>query len=684
MKFILASLFFLALVFENCDGLFGSPTGKNKAQTGFFRDLDTDENGKISMDEVRSFVGDTGGNALDEIGEISRAVENVFSNLDEDSDKTVKVEEFSGYIQHLGALLSADEVRDWAAHALQLPQAVVDKFVENGINGYDFPDLLADGGQLIESELGISKKAIKLKLVRGIRMRLLGMGRMPPPPRVSSTALSCGAINITWNGQALRKEDFPVHKYILERMTLVVPLGSGGKPMTQWLSLYEGAGREHVDSDISNEPRIQRFKYRLTAWNIMGHSEPLIFDAATRIDNCLQIEQVNVAGNDGTFRAPFISDADTGSDTGWGISTIFQFLHHLGSLLGFAQMLIMASMFFISMNRQAIFKKIVSSHSQGPRDQDEDLSIWNRLINYSAAFFLSRTSDSAYHPTRSSQRGFRSSHAPHIPLSQSSKHSSRESMEGASDGSDHEVKSGFLSKVMIRRHSSSSKMYSSEEEETRPDIFLERGTDSCHICRKKFKYKLRASRCKHNCNKCGQQFCSLCGVVTHWDILECKVMGQCRCAACAVQNTVSAAPSGSGAGVGDDVTRCPAFATPPRALRDGIASIGTAGAGTGSVLRGSDANLDAMAEKEEEDDDDEPLAGESLLDGDPGTDNLGLDDPYSLDGSPSPPPPSPMSPPRLHRRNSFREMLGLTNRAKVSQKDAKGGAVGRPPKPPAR
>ena len=52
------------------------------SQDGLFGDMDGDNNGRISIDEIREFVVDTGGNALDDNKEIQNAVHNVLFALD--------------------------------------------------------------------------------------------------------------------------------------------------------------------------------------------------------------------------------------------------------------------------------------------------------------------------------------------------------------------------------------------------------------------------------------------------------------------------------------------------------------------------------------------------------------------------------------------------------------------------
>ena len=106
----------------------------------------------------------------------------------------------------------------WAQHAQQLPPHIVAKFVENHVTGYDFPELLADNGKLLEVDLNITKVSIKKRIMQGMRMILVGMSQAPPAPNgVTAVSKSCSEILIKWDNIVKTNLDFPVHKYIIQR-----------------------------------------------------------------------------------------------------------------------------------------------------------------------------------------------------------------------------------------------------------------------------------------------------------------------------------------------------------------------------------------------------------------------------------------------------------------------------------
>lgn len=79
------------------------------SQDGLFGDMDGDNNGRISIDEIREFVVGTGGNSLDDNKEIQNAVDNVLSVLDENEDKVILKNDFNKYWKTLASVLTTDE-----------------------------------------------------------------------------------------------------------------------------------------------------------------------------------------------------------------------------------------------------------------------------------------------------------------------------------------------------------------------------------------------------------------------------------------------------------------------------------------------------------------------------------------------------------------------------------------------
>lgn len=108
------------------------------------------------------------------------------------------------------------------AHAQQMPPEVVQSFVDNGITGYDFPELLQHEGQLLEQELGIRRQTLKRRLLRGMRMKLLGMGNHPAAPELLALATLPPSTSTVTSAQWA-----PAHKHSQQQQQERSPQGQG-------------------------------------------------------------------------------------------------------------------------------------------------------------------------------------------------------------------------------------------------------------------------------------------------------------------------------------------------------------------------------------------------------------------------------------------------------------------------
>jgi hypothetical protein len=211
----------------------------------------------------------------------------------------------------VGLVLSVEEVADWIARSQLVPDSVVQSFIENGasmnqqpllissplispaaITGYDFPELLENDGILLETELGVTRQTIKKRLMRGMKMKLLGMGSPPPaspPPtvRLSEQTLCYTNLQIEWNPvptDLSHLDVYPIHLYRLQRQEQSSPLG-GPSLGLKWVTVYEGTERTCFDKIFTPPVRtidenasgvgtgVTTVSYRLASWNVIGRSE---------------------------------------------------------------------------------------------------------------------------------------------------------------------------------------------------------------------------------------------------------------------------------------------------------------------------------------------------------------------------------------------------------------------------
>jgi len=110
-----------------------------------------------------------------------------------------------------------DETAAWVEHAMQLPRDVVEAFKDNGVIGEDFRELLANDGALLSSRMGINK-LVKKRVVRGMKLKIMGLGEVPRPPTMATaSAKGCGKLLVKWD----LSDDagaFPVHRILLQRL----------------------------------------------------------------------------------------------------------------------------------------------------------------------------------------------------------------------------------------------------------------------------------------------------------------------------------------------------------------------------------------------------------------------------------------------------------------------------------
>ncbi|CAM9753437.1 unnamed protein product [Phaeothamnion confervicola] len=289
--------------------------------------VDADGDGVLEKSEIRELVAGTGGVSLDSPGEIDAGVARMLRQLDANDDRLLSRSDVLSHWARLGSLLTVSEVAEWVLHSVQLPDHVAERFRQHSVTGYDFPELIADGGALLESDMGISHTTFRRRLVRSMEWKLWGMGEDPRPASgvaVENTT-ACGSLLLRWE-QPADGNNFPVHKYVLRRRAgaaaaaaaaaasaatagasgavvaanaasaaptaapalLPAGLGLGFGPTAAtaeaaWVKVMDGPERSHRDAGLVPGAV---YTYSLQAWNALGHSETVLFEAITASRNC--------------------------------------------------------------------------------------------------------------------------------------------------------------------------------------------------------------------------------------------------------------------------------------------------------------------------------------------------------------------------------------------------------------
>ncbi|KAI9906280.1 hypothetical protein PsorP6_002910 [Peronosclerospora sorghi] len=208
--------------------------------------LDPDDSGGLDLSELKQRAQN------------DQDVDAALTKLDSDRDAVISWRELDARWERVGAEMTVNEVADWVAYAVQLPQ-YSDVFREYSISGYTFPLLMANDGAKLE-EIGVQSDLHRHQLAMFMQMKYLGMGRKPKAV-VSSV---CTIEGPTANGKVLIQvawvpaENTP-QRYQLQRR----------RPgESTWVQVFIGSDTEFLDVVDPD----QHVVYRLTTWNSYGHS----------------------------------------------------------------------------------------------------------------------------------------------------------------------------------------------------------------------------------------------------------------------------------------------------------------------------------------------------------------------------------------------------------------------------
>jgi len=325
----------------------GDGIRSTEASGVFFDSLDSDGDGAIEPEEVAMFLqNEIGGKQFDTQIEVEREVGTIMESLDQNQNNELEMSDMLDYWMKLESLLTAEEVSEWIVYSVQLPSSVGKIFLENGITGYDFLEIVDNGGGVLKNELGIDKASFRKKIVWQMQARMLGIGSSPGTPQYFNYRLeSCKAITLSWDRSTARV--FPVHSYRIQRRAInlfgnessnVVSVTSSNNfdsyptSNSDWKTIYVGSENEFVDSGLETG---HNYLYRIQAWNSVGRSgwETIDLSRDLRKQRCsTKPSQFKVAGEGGVplpvevgMQGEWIS---TPKQFMWGIVAFVQFIYH--------------------------------------------------------------------------------------------------------------------------------------------------------------------------------------------------------------------------------------------------------------------------------------------------------------------------------------------------------------------
>mmetsp|Transcript_1850 Transcript_1850/g.4312 ORF Transcript_1850/g.4312 Transcript_1850/m.4312 type:complete len:709 (+) Transcript_1850:127-2253(+) len=268
----------------------GDGIRSSEASGVFFDQLDIDGDGSVEPNEMAMFLRDEiGGTQFDTQSEVDSEVDTIMERLDQNHNDGLEMSDMLNYWTQLESLLTAEEVAEWIVYSVQLPKSIGRIFLENGITGYDFVEIVDNGGHVMQNELGIDKSSFRNKIVRQMQARMLGIGSTPSPPQQLSHRLeSCKAVSLSWKKSSARV--FPVHSYRIQRRDINlfghhnqelisdshrIDESFSASSRSDWRTVYVGGDDEFVDSGLQLG---HNYMYRIQAWNSVGRSSWEVLD----------------------------------------------------------------------------------------------------------------------------------------------------------------------------------------------------------------------------------------------------------------------------------------------------------------------------------------------------------------------------------------------------------------------
>lgn len=575
----------------------GDGIRSSEASGVFFDSLDTDGDGAIEPDEVAMFLqNEIGGKQFDTQIEVDEEVGTIMQRLDQNHNNGLEMSDMLEYWMQLETLLTAEEVSEWIVYSVQLPSSVGKIFLENGITGYDFLEIVDNGGEVLQNELGIEKASFRNKIVRQMQSRMLGIGSSPGAPQKFTFKLeSCKAITLSWDRSTARV--FPVHSYRLQRRAInlfgsessINEVGApnsnnfDSSPNSDWKTVYVGSEYEFVDSGLETG---HNYMYRVQAWNSVGRSgwETIDTSKALKKQRCSTKPSQPIFATDRGMPLPDIGETpwewmSTPKRVVWGIVALFQFVYYsikfflaafalLAGMMRFnratatssttATTILPFPWFWEGINHlsmKGIGQEIIPKTMLGDREaiqRQEELH--DRRIRSTGlrGYNSMRQNTSSEDGTNHRNKDLRSA------LKTEKSASTGELMNSVRFGLPKEViipaetstpskfawmrapakRSGSFGATSTSSDSSSvapsvrSRISSKSDHPYEPRRLQTSSIDDCSKCSECLKRFRVGKRYKHHCSRCMATFCHKHGRTTHSNFTSCKVPGDCLCNSC--------------------------------------------------------------------------------------------------------------------------------------------------------
>jgi len=318
----------------------------------FFDSIDRDGDGQIEPEEVAIFLKDQIGE-LETQQAVDSEVVTVMEKLDQNHDNGLEMADMHEYWMQLETLLTAEEVAEWIVYAVQLPSSVGKIFMEHSVTGYDFLEIVENGGKILSDELGINKSSFRNKIVKNMQTRMLGIGGLPSTPtKFDFKIQSCNAVSLSWEKSTARV--FPVHSYRVQRRGVnlfgntptlendsSLSTNNGNEFLfssnSDWRTVFVGSGNDFVDSGLDTG---HNYMYRIQAWNSVGKSgwETIDLSRALKKQRCSTKRNQKVATAESVSPRSRHTSPEEEEEVPswlslpkrvvWGIIFVIQFVYH--------------------------------------------------------------------------------------------------------------------------------------------------------------------------------------------------------------------------------------------------------------------------------------------------------------------------------------------------------------------
>jgi len=205
---------------------------------------------------------------FDDYYEISGGVDIALARIDADNDRQIKHEDLVKQWVSLATIMTPHDIAQWLEFSVGLPEEAAQRFERGGVTGLQLPMLLdpVKGTRLL-SQLNVKlSKEQKPKLWAAIKLRMLGVGNLPPAPPLALNAHTprCGVVPLSWNAVTMTYPD--THLYRLFRRK---SQDGHAMPEDTWMLVYAGRATTFSDRQITLGAL---YDYKLEAWNLIGVS----------------------------------------------------------------------------------------------------------------------------------------------------------------------------------------------------------------------------------------------------------------------------------------------------------------------------------------------------------------------------------------------------------------------------